>query len=212
MENLRNQVTSIETQHSELEAMYAQLSKNYDRSTQTLNDVNKERRQLYEDASRNERLLNEQELEIKELKKCYNLERVNYDKIKSRFSQVEIEYENLEIIKKKEVRKFEIEKETVEQQLELTQQTLNRCDDQRKQWIKRYEEEYDKTLATLSQLNNLRMDYEDLRALKNKLESDIREMDKMNKVKIKQAKEQEERTDAIIRENEKLRIELEGAK
>ena len=212
MENLRNQVSSIETQHSELKAMYAQLSKNYDRSTQTLNDVNKERRQLYEDASRNERLLNEQELEIKELKKCYNLERVNYDKIKSRFSQVEIEYENLEIIKKKEVRKFEIEKETVEQQLELTQQTLNRCDDQRKQWIKRYEEEYDKTLATLSQLNNLRMDYEDLRALKNKLESDIREMDKMNKVKIKQAKEQEERTDAIIRENEKLRIELEGAK
>ena len=114
MENLRNQVSSIETQHSELEAMYAQLSKNYDRSTQTLNDVNKERRQLYEDASRNERLLNEQELEIKELKKCYNLERVNYDKIKSRFSQVEIEYENLEIIKKKEVWKFEVEKETID--------------------------------------------------------------------------------------------------
>ena len=91
--------------------MYAQLSENYDRSTQTLNNINKERCQLYEDASRNECLLNEQELEIN---KCYNLERVDYVTIKSRFSQVEIEYENLEIIKKKEVWKFEVEKETVD--------------------------------------------------------------------------------------------------
>ena len=91
--------------------MFVQLSKNYDKCTQTLNDVNKQRCHLYEDASSNERLLNEQELE---LKKCYNLERVDYVTIKSRFSQVEIEYENLEIIKKKEVRKFEVEKDTVE--------------------------------------------------------------------------------------------------
>ena len=89
---------------------------------------------------------------------------------------------------------------------------MNRCDDKRKQWIERHEEEYDKTLATLNQLNNLWIDYEDLRAFKNKLESDIREMDKMNKVKMKQAEDQEERTDTIIGENEKLSIELEGAK
>ena len=87
--------------------MYAQFSENYDRSTQTLNNISKERRQLYEDASRSERLLNEQELE---LKKCYNLERVDYVTIKSRFSQVEIEYENLEIIKKKEARNLKLKK------------------------------------------------------------------------------------------------------
>ena len=34
----------------------------------------------------------------------------------------------------------------------------------------------------------------------------------MNKVKMKQAEGQEERTDTIIEENEKLGIELEGAK
>ena len=89
---------------------------------------------------------------------------------------------------------------------------MNRCDDQRKQWIKRRKEEYDKTLAALSQLQNLWIDYEDLRVFKNNLESDIRKMDKMNKVKMKQAEGQEERTDTIIEENEKLGIELEGAK
>ena len=46
------------------------------------------------------------------------------------------------------------------------------------------------------------MNYEDLRAFKNKLGSNIREMDKMNKVKMKQAEGQEERTDTIIGENE----------
>ena len=87
--------------------MYAQLNENYDRSTQTLNNINIERCQLYEDASRNECLLNEQELEPN---KCYNLERVDYVTIKSRFSQVEIEYENLEIIKKKEARNLKLKK------------------------------------------------------------------------------------------------------
>ena len=79
---------------------------------------------------------------------------------------------------------------------------MNRCDNQRKQWIKLHEEEYYKTLATLSQLKNFRMDYKGLRVFENKLELDIREMDKMNKVKMKQAEDQEEKTDTIIGEIE----------
>lgn len=183
--------------NAETEVMYSQLCENYEKCNLALNNVNKERRELYEDTTRNERLLEEKDKEIEELRKCYEIERSNYDKIKARFSAMEIEYENQESIKKKEIRKYEIEKETVEETLKVTLEKLERCDEQRQDWIHRYDDEYHKTIATLSQLNNLRVEYEDLRTLKNKLESDIRELDKMNKVKIKLAKEKQEESDEI---------------
>ena len=44
--------------------MYAQLNENYDRSTQTLNNINKERSQLYEDDSRKNAYLMSKNLKL----------------------------------------------------------------------------------------------------------------------------------------------------
>lgn len=128
-----------------------------------------------------------------------------------RFSEIEILYENTEITKQKEIRKVEIEKETVEEILTEKKLALQESERQRQDWIRRHEEEHKSNLSLMSQYNNLRIQFEDAKAAKEKLASDIKQLDKSYKKTIEISKEKEIVHNETIRENEKLRIQLAGA-
>lgn len=76
--------------------------------------------------------------------------------------------------------------------------------------MNRYNQEHSSALATLSQLSNLRVELQDVKAEKAKVESDIKEMDKLYKKIIKKSKKDEIKYEETIKENEKLRIQYEG--
>ena len=123
---------------------------------------------------------------------------------------IEMEYENTEITKKQELRKVEIEKDIVEDNLNNKQEMLRNCELQRQYWISRFEEESQSHLATIAQLNNLKVVIEDLKAAKDKLESDIKQLDKNHKVSSTIAKEREDKHNKCLKENEMLKIKYDG--
>ena len=121
-----------------------------------------------------------------------------------------MEYENSELTKKNEIKKIEIEKEIIEEQMERKENSRAECEFDRQNWIKRYEEEYQSHLNTLSKLNNLKVVVEDLKAEKAKLKSDIKELDKKYKISTKISKEREKKQNKILQENEKMMIQFKG--
>jgi hypothetical protein len=165
---------------------------------------------LYDDSVRNERIIKQKEIDIEELQKCLELETNNFDKIKIRFSEMEVEYENSEIVKNTDLRKYEIEKDIIQEKLNRKTIMITRLEQLRQEWTTWYEEEHQSHLHTLSQLNDLKMKVLDIKGEKEKLESDIRDIDRMHKSSIKIAKNNEEKRNESISENEKLRIQLAG--
>jgi hypothetical protein len=185
-------------------------NKNYNISQTALQNFNKERKKLYDDSVRNERIIKQKEIDIEELQKCLELETNNFDKIKIRFSEMEVEYENSEIVKNTDLRKYEIEKDIIQEKLDRKTIMITRLEQLRQEWTTWYEEEHQSHLHTLSQLNDLKMKVLDIKGEKEKLESDIRDIDRMHKSSIKMAKNNEEKRNESISENEKLRIQLAG--
>lgn len=110
------------------------------------------------------------------------------------------------MIKQKEIRKLEVEK------LKSKEDILAHWDEQRRYWLKRYEEEHKNHLTTLTQLNKLKVEIQDLKATIAKLRSDIRELDKSHKISIQLARDKEKEHEELLKINEKLRVQVEGAK
>lgn len=137
---------------------------------------------------------------------------MHLDKFKKRFNEIEVEFESWEITRKNEVRKCETERELVEEKLKLKEDIIRRIEEQRQAWIKRYDEEHESSLYTLCQLNNLKVEIEDLKAEKAKLESDIKEIDKINKKNAENLEKRADENEELTKINEKLRVQLEGAK
>lgn len=133
------------------------------------------------------------------------------DKIKVRFSEIEIECENSEVSKNKEVRKVEIEKETVEQKLDLFKEDLERCDKKRQEWLKMYEQEHKQNLSLLSKNNAMKVEIEEFKSARARLELDFRCQDKMHSKIVENARINGEKNEELVRENEKLRIRLAGS-
>ena len=79
-------------------------------------------------------------------------------------------------------------------------------------WIKRYEDEYSNHLQTICILNNLKVELEDVKVERDKLESNIREMDRQNRHQLESAVEKEVEYEELAKINEKLRVQLEGSK
>lgn len=63
----------------------------------------------------------------------------------------------------------------------------------------------------MAQHNNLKVELQDVKAAKAKLESDIKELDKAHRVSAKIAKDNEKLFNDAIKENEKLKIQLSGS-
>lgn len=211
----------LQTKEKEFNIMYSDLKKNYDTCHNSLFKVNEERRKLFEDTCRSERLLNQYEKQIEDLKKVYELEKLNYgkiylfiaiDKISIRFSQIEIEFENSEITKRNEIKKYEIDNEMLEEKLRNKDEVLRRWEDQRADWVKRYEEEWANHLQTICQFNNLKVEYEDVKVQKEKLESDIKVLDKSSRHQLEIAAQKNEQYEELVQINEKLRVQLGGSK
>ena len=129
-----------------------------------------------------------------------------------RFSQIEIEFENSEITKRNEMQKLEIENEMLEQKLRSIDDVLKHWEEQRIGWIKRYEDEWANHLQTICQFNNLKVEMEDVKVQKEKLESDIRELDKSNRQQLEVATEKTKEYEELVQINEKLKVQLEGSK
>jgi hypothetical protein len=118
---------------------------------------------LYDDSVRNERIIKQKEIDIEELQKCLELETNNFDKIKIRFSEMEVEYENSEIVKNTDLRKYEIEKDIIQEKLDRKTIMITRLEQLRQEWTTWYEEEHQSHLYTLSQLNNQKMKTMDIK-------------------------------------------------
>ena len=58
----------------------------------------------------------------------------------------------------------------------------------------------------------MKVEIEDLKADKAKLESDIKEMDKLNKIHSENLIKREQENEELVKTNEKLRVQLEGSK
>ncbi|CAI2365528.1 unnamed protein product [Moneuplotes crassus] len=203
---LRDKYEVLQGKSAHQDQIYEELSKNYKALTRTLKKVNSERKKLYEDAVRSERLATEFEKDLASSNEKLELEKVNYNKIKARFSQLELEFENAEIIKNKELRKIEIEKDVAEDKLKNAIELRVRHNHEKIGWVKRYEEEYQTHIKTLSLLNDSKVKIKDLEAERNRLASDIKELDKSHKIALKLSKEKEVKYNEAIKENEKLRI------
>lgn len=113
--SLSNEHTALVNKYEQFEKVHEEMKNNYDINHLTLKKVNKERQKLYEDSIRSERIIKSNEKTIEELETALERETINYDKIKIRFSEIEIEYESSEITKKKEIRKYEIEKDIIQE-------------------------------------------------------------------------------------------------
>lgn len=69
---------NLQAKEKEFNITYSDLKKNYESCHSSLFKVNEERRKLFEDACRSERMLRNYEKELEELKKVYELEKLNY--------------------------------------------------------------------------------------------------------------------------------------
>ena len=70
----------LKTKLHEGQVMYEELKKNYESCHAALFKLNEERRKLFEDTCRSERMLKQYEKELDELRKVYELEKINYGK------------------------------------------------------------------------------------------------------------------------------------
>ncbi|CAI2369125.1 unnamed protein product [Moneuplotes crassus] len=204
--SIKEKSEAIQTRYDQHEKQLQDLTKSYSVLNRTLKKVNEERKKLYEDAVRSEKLATKYEAELASTKEILEEEKINFNKINTRFSDMELEYENTEVSKNKAIREIEIEKEVIEHKLEKSLELKDKYSRDIQDWVKRYEEEYQSHIKTLNLLNNSKVKIKDVECEKMRLVSDIKELDKMNKKQIKILKEKEQVQSDISKENEKLRI------
>jgi hypothetical protein len=160
---LNNDHVALVKKYEQFEHVHEELKKNYNISQTALQNFDKERKKLYDDSVRNERIIEQKEIDIDELQKSLELETNNYDKIKIRFSEMEVEYENSEIVINTELRKYEIEKGIIQEKLDRKQIVITRLEQVKQEWTTWYEEEHQSHLYTLSQLNDQKMKTMDIK-------------------------------------------------
>ena len=174
---VESKYSGIEVRYNTLNEEYIQVKKDYDKSVQTLEEINKARNEVFDDNHKKDKQIKQLSSDVEDLThKLYN-EQMLTERLQQRLKDLEVEYENLSRIETANSQMSTIQIAALESKYLGMYKKFKGEQKLKNNWIQNYQEQYNKSLQNEIDLKQLEVNFSGQTNRNKDLESTIAELE-----------------------------------